>query len=379
MVFRKRVTNGIWCTALLPTILLLEYYKEPIYHWKNDKMTIFCSISLSILSLIVYCKFVFPAVDNQLCYGVKSNSVFRYAIKYIFYDMFERKLSSIVRKLRTTSSKLISSKLQPSTIQEARRIREYTKRIKKNSTSNSPFVDRLIPGEDKKRSLERKIPGSGVEPIIESVSLRNRKKSSLVEIIKGSIVSNVSSPTHLLVTPDDEIYTKYLESMTSESNRRFFNVTVTIMTLINTSFGWIVLEDKIGFYIPACTFLGCYCYVYFLPILFLTFRNVFTFGEGCLIIQSCIIFTISTINDIESTTTAKTTDAMMLLLIGKCYLLAIVLCITLPLMFRFRLGKGSKVIWFSFLGIGVGISMIMLFWKLMSLNAVTFTFKFLPQ
>ena len=380
MVFRKRATHGIWCIVLLPTILFSNYCKEPKNYGSSDKTMIMCSLSLSLLSLITYYKFVFPVASHQMWCGPRGEGIIKYTVKAIFHDLFERKLSSVVRTLRKTSS-AISSNLHPSSMREARRMREYTTRVKKSSTSSSPFVQKLIPGEDRKRSLDRKVPGSGVEPVIENPVQRQvlsqRKKSSLVEIIKGTMISNATSPTHLLVPPDGELYLSYLESMTSQANKSFLTTCGIILTIFITVFEWMSPGEEFSIYLPLSICFGNLCFINFLPKVYRIFKYQFTFGEGCLITQSCIIFIISTVSDFVLFRTVKGTDKMIILLSSKSYLLSIILILYLPSIFPFPIKPRRKIIWFFLFSIGAVVVMNLWIWQMICVNPIEVLFQYL--
>ena len=315
MVYRKRAPHGVWLICLLPTIIVLEFSKDPDCTSENNtgSKLVWCALSLSMTSLIVFHWFVFPAdTERNQCDGYERTNFFRYVFTHIFHDMFERRLSSLVRKIRGTSS-AISSNLQPLTMQEARRMREYTKRIKKSSTSSSPFVQKLVPGEDRKRSLERKFSGSEVEPIVEPiVSPRRRKKSSVVEILKGSMMSNVTSPTHLLATPDEELYLNHLETMTSRGNKKLLWVYVLVIACL-VAMGRLVMFGREGscFEVLLEVVLGNIIFLHLLQKLFLNFQHRFTFGEGCLVVQTFVLFTISSIQEMHLPPVQEVTDHMV--------------------------------------------------------------------
>ena len=373
MVFRKNATNGIWCLALVPTILWLEYSRKPCNHENHNILLFLSSILMSFMAMVIYCKYIFSATIDieKLSCDINALGFCTYIIKQLFYDLFERKLSTVVRKLRQAST-TISSKLQPSTIAEARRIRAYSRKIKKGSTSTSPLAPKLIPGEDRKRSLERKILGSGIEPIIESPALAQRKKSSLVEIIKGCIASNVSSPTHLLVPPDDEIYMYHLESITSNESQKFLNKLIIMTTIMITIVRWLFLEWKFNFYHPLSIGISTYIFVQFLPKIFMTFKKQFSFGEGCLITQSLIVFTISTLNDFMIVSPIQMEYySTTILLIVKGYLVTIIFAICLPFVVPLPMNQIRKRKC-ALLCIGVSLILNICFWKKMGLNPLKF-------
>ena len=248
MVFRRQASHGIWCVILLPTILILTYSRSSSYS-KDNLCILMCSLSLSASSLLVYYKVVFPvAVVNVSTH--KKEGFFKYFMQCLFYDLFERNVSTVIRKTRKMSS-AISPSLQPSTMKEARRLREYTARIRKSSASTSPFAQRLIPGEDRKRSFEQNVSGSLVEPIAdESSSPRERKRSCLVDNnLKVSFISQITSPAHLLVPPVEELYHNKLETLFSRSNRRCLNVYATIISIIIAVFVWSLPGDYLCPYI----------------------------------------------------------------------------------------------------------------------------------
>ena len=378
MVFRKNASHGIWCTALLPIILWLEYVKKPVCSGNHDILIIMSSTLMFMSSLVIYGKHIFPAIIaiEQLRYsGAKSMGLCRYIVKQLFYDLFERKLSTVVRKLRQASS-TISSKLQPSSMPESRRIRAYTKRIRKGSTSTSPLAPKLIPGEDRKRSLERKILGSGIEPIIESPALAQRKKSSLVEIIKGCIASNVSSPTHLLVPPDDEIYMFHIASITNIENKKFLNYSVVLMTSIITICGLTVFQDNFNIYYPLVIGISNFFFVKLLPKLLMSFKNQFSYGEGCLITQTCIVFVLSTLrNFIVASSEKKTSDTSLIHLISQCFLLTIILTASLPYIVPFPFTQMRKRIWYI-ASIGISVLINMWPWKIVGVNPIKFILEY---
>ena len=329
MVYRKRAPHGVWLICLLPTIIVLEFSKDPDCTSENNtgSKIVWCALSLSMTSLIVFHWFVFPAdTERNQCDDYERKNLFRYVFTQIFHDMFERRLSTLVRKIRGTSS-AISSNLQPLTMQEARRMREYTKRIKKSSTSSSPFVQKLVPGEDRKRSLERKFSGSEVESIVEPiVSPRRRKKSSVVEILKGSMMSNVTSPTHLLATPDEELYLNHLETMTSRGNKKLLRMYVLVMACL-VAMGRLVMFGREGscFDVFLEVVLGNIIFLHLLQKLFLNFQHRFTFGEGCLVVQSLVLFSISSIQEMHLPPVHEVTDHMVTIMASKGFFLVIIL------------------------------------------------------
>ena len=333
MVYRKRAPHGVWLICLLPTIIVLEFSKYPDCTPENNagSKIVWCALSLSMTSLIVFHWFVFPAdTERNQCDDYERKNLFRYVFTHIFHDMFERRLSTLVRKIRGTSS-AISSNLQPLTMQEARRMREYTKRIKKSSTSSSPFVQKLVPGEDRKRSLERKFSGSEVEPIVEPiVSPRRRKKSSVVEILKGSMMSNVTSPTHLLATPDEELYLNHLETMTSRGNKKLLWMYVLVIACL-VAMGHLVMFGREGscFEVFLEVVLGNIIFLHLLQKLFLNFQHRFTFGEGCLVVQTFVLFSISSIQEMHLPPVQEVTDHMVTIMASKGFFLVILLILSI--------------------------------------------------
>ena len=369
MVYRKRAPHGIWLIFLLPTILVFEISKEPDCMSKNNtgSKMVWCAFSLSITSLIVLHWFVFPAdMERNQNDDCDSKSLFRYVLTQIFHDMFERRLSTLVRKIRGTSS-AISSNLQPLTKQEARRMREYTKRIKKSSTSSSPFVQKLVPGEDRKRSLERKFSGSEVEPIVEPVvSPRRRKKSSVVEILKGSMMPNVTSPTHLLATPDEELYTNHLESMTSREHKKILRMYVLVITCL-VAMGRLLLFGREGVCFNVCleVAIGNIIFLHLLQKLFLNFQHRFTFGEGCLVVQTFVVFSISTIQEIHFPRVQEVTDHMLTITASKLFFLVILLILIIWSALPRQRRTLTSLCWITLL---VGISTGMWLWILMDVT-----------
>ena len=101
MVFRKQACHGVWCVILVPTVLILAYYKSTSYS-KHNLCILMCSFSLSISSLLVYYKVVFPVtvVSGRSC---KKVGLFEYILKWLFHDLFERRVSTVVRNTRVSS------------------------------------------------------------------------------------------------------------------------------------------------------------------------------------------------------------------------------------------------------------------------------------
>ena len=369
MVYRKRAPHGVWLICLLPTIIVLEFSKDPDCTSDNNtgSKIVWCALSLSMTSLIVFHWFVFPAdTERNQCNDYERKNLFRYVFTQIFHDMFERRLSTLVRKIRGTSS-AISSNLQPLTMQEARRMREYTKRIKKNSTSSSPFVQKLVPGEDRKRSLERKFSGSEVEPIVEPiVSPRRRKKSSVVEIVKGSMLSNVTSPTHLLATPDEELYLKHLETMTSRGNKKLLRMYVLVIACL-VAMGRLVMFGREGscFDVFLEVVLGNIIFLHLLQKLFLSFQHRFTFGEGCLVVQSLVLFSISSIQEMHLPPAQDVTDHMVTIMASKGFFLVLLLILSILSALPSQRRTLNSFCWIIMV---VGIYIGMWLWKLMDIS-----------
>ena len=369
MVYRKRAPHGVWLICLLPTIIVLEFSKVPNCSSENNtgSKLVWCALSLSLTSLVVFHWFVFPVdTKRNQCDDYERKNLIRYVFNQIFHDMFERRLSTLVRKIRGTSS-AISSNLQPLTMQEARRMREYTKRIKKSSTSSSPFVQKLVPGEDRKRSLERKFSGSEVEPIVEPiVSPRRRKKSSVVEILKGSMMSNVTSPTHLLATPDEELYLSHLETMTSRGNKKLLRMYVLVIACF-VAMGLLVMFGREGycFRVFLEVLLSNLIFLHLLQKLFLNFQHRFTFGEGCLVVQTFVLFSISSIQEMHLPPVQEVTHHMVTITASKGILLVILLILliwsALP---RQRRTLNS----FCWIIMVVGMCIGMWLWKLMDVS-----------
>ena len=211
MVFRNQATHGVWCVFLVPVMGLVTLSRSAALSLTDtEKLMVAFTGFTSLGGLLMGWRVVLPAMSK-----FDGGGLVKHLWHYFLYDLFERRISTVVRLTRRMSM-AVPATLQPTTLQEARRMRIYLEHTSASS---------MIPGEDRRSSLTQTMPGAiglQAEIIVEDKqrrpSLKKRRVSSDCGGGGGHRSSVCTSPARLLAKPVEEIYLANLEAYWTESH-----------------------------------------------------------------------------------------------------------------------------------------------------------------